>query len=226
MKLIGKNMLACAVGAGLLTFATSRAQAVVSSDDFETTLNAQLIIKWSDSNGKAQKARITSKDLVNAISDDFDEDYSGDQIVYDYEDGDYWLVNKHGAFELDLSDVDEEDDYVILTDYDVLSSSEKDGKNGAYKYTSTGTLDFEFYSFGDSDNIYDNELEFIDDEVSFTYSENAGAIKKGLQEVSVTEKDGLNGDGHDYDVVDFDDLPVFGMMTQNGSGKTDYFEAP
>ena len=71
MKLIGKNILACAVGAGLLMFATGSTQAVTFGDDFVTTLNAQLIIKWSDSNGKVQKASITSKDLVEAIGEDF-----------------------------------------------------------------------------------------------------------------------------------------------------------
>jgi hypothetical protein len=229
MKLIGKNILACAVGAGLLTFATSRAQAVSYGDDFQTTFNAQLIIKWSDSNGKAQKARITTKDLVTAISEDFDENYSGDKIIYDYYDADefdegYWLVDKHNNFVLDLSDYDEEDDYILLADYDQLSSSEKDGKNDSYKYTETGVADFEFYSDGDDGDVSDNTLAFVDDEVSYTYSENVGPLKKGLQQVSITEKDGLNGDGVDYDVVDFDDLPIFGIITQNGSGKSDWFD--
>src|ERR1700689_369890 len=103
MKLIGKNILACALGAGLLTFAAGRAQAVSFGDDFETVVDAQLIIKWTDDNGRLHRGRITTKDMVTAIGEDFEGDVTGDQIVYDWDEGDYWLGAKQGVFFVDLT---------------------------------------------------------------------------------------------------------------------------
>jgi hypothetical protein len=251
MKL--KSILACAVGAGLLTFGSGHAQALgvgVINGELVTVLNAQLLIKWTDGNGKIKKARIISKDLVNAISEDFDENFSGDQIVnvaannimcaavadavadadvanVADEKGDYWLMDKDGNLVTDANDENLTEDGVIVAQYDDLSDGENTGNNGKFKYVETGILDFEFYSDGDlggqqsgvSDNA-DSTLAFIDDSVSYTFTETAGPFKNNdLQQVTMTEKDGVSAVGHDFDVIDIDNLPVFGMMTQDGSGK-------
>jgi hypothetical protein len=216
MKLIGKNILACALGAGLLTFAAGSAQAFVIDNELAVPLDAQLFIKWTDDNGKLQKARITSKDLVNAIGEDFDENVSGDQIVnVGSSDVDCELIDKHGDLVLDLSD-----DGVIVINHSQLSESEKDGSNGKFKEVSTGTVDVEFYSDGDQVDLDNNTLELIDDVSPYTLTVTGSAINHNdKQQITIAEKDELGAEGHDFDATeDFDDLPIFGIMTGNGSG--------
>jgi hypothetical protein len=239
MKL--KNVLVCAAGAALLTFVPGRAQAIVIDNEVVTVLNAQLIIKWTDSDGKIKKARITSKEMVNAISEDFDENFSGDQIVnvagndvmcstvadvteaadVAAEKGDYWLMDKHGNLVENLTE-----DEVIVANYDDLSDSDNEGNNGKFKYVETGVFDFEFYSDGDfidvgpgTSNSADSTLTFVDDSAPYTFIEIGSGIKNnGRQKLTITEKDAIGAVGHDFDVVDLDDQIIFGMMTQNGSG--------
>jgi hypothetical protein len=240
MKL--KNILACALGAGLLTAAAGSVQATVINNYVTRVLKAQLIIKWTDSNGKIKKATITSKDLVKAISEDFGVNYSGDQIVYSDWDGDYHLMDKNKVFVYDVNGDDLGEDGVIVADYTPLSSSHNDGNNGRYKDVETGTLDFEFYSDGvteadvlndDTLSLDDNTLEFIDGNAPYTLTQTGAAIRKNTnQKLTFTEKEEIGGVGHDFDVVDEadpsgdddaeppsdDDLPIFGPMTQDGSG--------
>jgi hypothetical protein len=230
MKL--KNILACALGAGLLTVAAGSVQATVINNTVVTVLKAQLIIKWTDANGKIKKATITSKDLVKAISEDFGVNYSGDQIVFSDWDGDYHLMDKNKVFVYDVNGEDLGENGVIFTDYTSLSSSHNGGNNGRYKDVETGTLDFEFYSDGDPMTLDNNTLEFIDGNAPYTLTQTGAAIRKNTnQKLTVTEKDEIGGAGHDFDVVDEadtdvegdttpsdDDLPIFGPMTQDGSG--------
>jgi hypothetical protein len=200
----------------------------VISSELVVPLTCALTIKYVASNGKVRKATINQKALVAAISFDFDENFSGDQIVFWYGNHDYWLMSKNDVLEEDLSE-----DGVIVTDYTTDSSDTVDGSNGRFTDRETGTFDFEFYSdeeqdqdLGDDPNILDNDLEFIDDSVAFTATETAGPIKNGEQSVTITEKDGLSAIGHDFTVVDDDFLPIFGPMTQNGSGRVPTEDVP
>ena len=226
MKLISKKILACAVGAGLLTFAAGSAQAAlgmhrttsVIDGNLVAPLNAQLIMKYTDANGKVQRATINTKVLVAAISFDFGVNYSGDQIVYWYGDQDYHLMDRNGVLINDVSDEDLTEDGVIVYNYTVDSTSTKNGSNGKFTTVNTGTFDFEFYSDGDND-VVDDELAFVDDSAAFTATETASSIKGGFQSVSITEKTGVTAVGHDFTVDAHANLPVFGLMTQNTSGK-------
>jgi hypothetical protein len=230
MKL--KNILACALGAGLLTFAGGSAQAALNKktsviDGFLVIpLNPQLIIKYTDGNGKVQRATINTKALVAAISLDFGENFSGDRIVYWYEDGDFHLMDKQNNLVNDVNDEDLSEDGVIVADVTRDSSSTHDGSNGRFTYVETGTDDFEFYSDGDQVTLGNDTLEFIDDTVPYTYTETAGPIKNGEQQVNITEKADLGATGHDFTVVDIDPLPIFGSATQNGGGKVPTANVP
>jgi hypothetical protein len=211
MKL--KNILACALGAGLLTVAAGSAQALVIDNNVITVLKAQLTIKWTDGNGNIQKARISSKDMVDAISGDFVADFSGDLIVFDPGSDDYWLMDRNDVLEEDLSL-----DQVILADYNSLSSNQKNGSNFQYKRSDTGTIDFEFYSDGGFDSP-DSTLSFTDAAVPYTYTETgSGKNNSGNQTITINEKDRVGADGHDFDVVELNDLPINGTMTQTGHG--------
>jgi hypothetical protein len=235
MKLIGKNILACAVGAGLLTFASGRAQALVIDDQVATVVNAQLIIKFTTGDGKIKKASITSKDLINAIGEDNDLVVKGDQIVTldrssdaPEDQGDFWLMDKHGNL-ISVQDDDDSltDDGIIIANYDDLSDSDNEGNNGKFKFVETGVLDFEFYSDGvtptdvedDEGSLDDNTLEFAS-EGPYSYSETGTGVNHNNKEkITVTEKDSISATGHDFDVLDSDDDEIiFGMMTQDGSG--------
>jgi hypothetical protein len=223
MKL--KLILACAVGAGLLTLTAGSARALVIDDEVATVLDASLVVKVTESNGKIKSATITSKDLVNAISDDQDVDFSGDEIIAidrsddpdDAVEYDYELVNKHGDEDEDLS----EDD-VIFNEYDELSESEHESKNTEI-VTETGVLEFEFFSNGDDLGFLDeedNELAFTQDDVPFTWTLTGEEVSHHSDKAAftVTEKDGIDTEGID-EAIDGDDfLPIAGVITQDGSG--------
>jgi hypothetical protein len=219
-----EKILACAVGAGLLTFAAGSARAIVIDDEVATVLNAQLRVNYTDSNGKIKSATVTSKDLITAIGDDFSENYSGDEIIafdrsevpddagsYDYE-----LVDKHGADVLDLTSED-----VIENEYDTLTDSEHEGKD-SFKYVETGELNFLFASDGEFIDEEDNTLFFVQEGIPYTYTETGTAVThNGTKEmITVTEKDGIDTEGFDFNVFDNGDneLPIAGVITQDGSG--------
>jgi hypothetical protein len=224
MKLTCKKILACAVGAGLLTFAAGSARAIVIDDEVATVLNAQLKVNYTDSNGKIKSATVTSKDLIIAIGDDFSENYSGDEIIAidrsdDPEDAveyDYELVDKHGDDVLDLT----EDD-VIFNDYDELTESDHESKNTEI-VTETGVLDFSFFSDGDFIFEEDNELSFEQDDVPFSYTLTGQKVSGHGDKAmfTVTEKDGIDTEGFDFNVFGNGDtpLPIAGLITQDGSG--------
>jgi hypothetical protein len=228
MKLTCKKILACAVGAGLLTFAAGNARALVIDDEVATVLNAQLTVKFTEDNGKVKSATITSKDLVNAIGNDFDEDFSGDEIIaFDRSDDpddagsyDYELVDKHGDDVEDLTD-----DGVIENEYTTLTDSLHEGHDSE-KYVETGVLSFGFFSDEDDIELDDNDLAFEQDSVPYTYTETGSIVAHNgdKEAITVTEKDGISTDGFDFEVFDNDDdpLPIFGVITQNGSGTVEF----
>ena len=211
MKL--KNIWACALGAGLLTVAGGSAQATVIAGSLVVPWDQSLIIKWTDSNGKLHRGRITSKDLVAAISEDFNVNFSGDQIVYYFGDGDIHLMDKSKSLVENLTV-----DGVIFIDHTTDSQSTVDGSNGKFKHVETGTADFEFYSDGGADSP-DSTLSFVDDTAAYTYTITGGPIKNGEQKVTATEKDGIDATGHDFDVINDDNLPIFGSNNESASGK-------
>jgi hypothetical protein len=231
MKLTCKKILAGAVGAGLLTFTAGSARALVVGDDEATVLDAQLIVKYTDDNGKVKRATITSKDLLIAIGEDQEDNadfYKGDDIIaYDRDDVpddagsyDYAISDKDGDDIFDLSDAD-----VIFTDYETLTESDHESDD-SYKYVETGIMDFEFYSDGDPESEEDNELSFDTDfSTPYTYTLTETAINHHSDKFTetITEKDGIDTDGFDFDVFDNGDdpLPIAGVITQDGSGKID-----
>jgi hypothetical protein len=220
MKL--KNILACVLGAGLLTVATGNARATVIDNNLVIPLKAQLIIKWTDSNGKIKMARISSKDMVDAISEDFGVNFSGDQIVYWLETGEYYLMDKNDVLVENLSA-----DQVIIAISTIDSENNNDGNNGKFKDVEIGTIDLEFYSDGDlggvavvgTSNSADSTLWFNDDIAPFTFTETGSVFKNGKQTITWTGKVGVGAVGHDFDVIADDNLPVFGTLNSSGSGK-------
>jgi hypothetical protein len=213
MKL--KIILACAVGAGLLTLGAGSARATV--DEISTVVNAQLIVKYTDNNGKTKSATVTSKDLVTAIGEDQGEDFSGDEIVY-FE-NDYYLADKHG----DLGENLTEDD-VLDFSFTELTSSKHEGAHGSFTDSATGVCDFEFFSNGDDGGFLDeenNELSFEDEDAPYTGTETGAATThNGKEKITISEKIGIATDGFDFDVFDNGDtpLPIFGTITFSGSG--------
>jgi len=225
MKLTCRKILACAVGAGLLTLGAGSARALVIDDEVATVLSAQLVVKFTEDNGKVKSATITSKDLVNAISDDQDADFSGDEIVAldrtdDPEDAggyDYELVDKHGDEDEDLTADD-----VIFNTYDEITESDREGHDTEI-VTETGIIDFAFFSNGDDGgflDLEDNELAFEQDPVPFSYTLTGQEVPghSGKVMFTVTEKDGIDTEGIDEAIDGDDELPIAGTLTQNGSG--------
>jgi hypothetical protein len=216
MKL--KNILACAVGAGLLTFAAGSARALVIDDEVAPVLDVQLTVKFTEDNGKTKSVSITSKDLLIAIGEDFEGDsdfYKGDEIAL-VDDADYWILDKHGDELVDLSDDD-----VISYDHTELTESEKE-TDDSFKESQTGVASFTFASNGDTGDELDNEIYCSQDDVPYAYTVTETAINHHSDKFTetVTEKGGIATEGFDFDVFDNDDvpLPIFGTVTQDGSG--------
>jgi hypothetical protein len=209
-----KNILACAVGAGLLTIAGGSARAgTVIEGSLVIPFDASLIIKYVDGSGKVRKATLNQKAFVAAISEDFDENFSGDQIVYYMGDDDFFLMDKNKVLEENLSE-----DGVIFIDHTEDSEDTVDGSNGSFHHKETGTADVGFFSDGEEDSV-DSTLSFEDDSAAYTYTISGGPIKNDEQTITVTEKDGIDAIGHDFDVIDDEDLPIFGSNSESTSGK-------
>ncbi|HEU6447961.1 MAG TPA: hypothetical protein VFV23_05950 [Verrucomicrobiae bacterium] len=209
MKTTFRAVSACALAAGLFIIGVGNVQATVIENEVVTGFNAKLVIAYSD-NGKVKKVRITSKDMVNAISSDFGISFKGDQIVY--WDGDYWLMDKHNNLVENLTS----DDVLYYDEYSDQSYSEKSGKNGSYREAETGYIyELEF----DSDGSWDGStLAFYSDYTGYTYSENWSPIFKGKQFETIKETDGFGGYGHDWNVSSDEYISVWGTILQNGSG--------
>jgi len=210
-----EKILACAVGAGLLTLTAGSARALVIDDEVVPVLDAALIVKVTESNGKAKDISITSKDLVTAIGDDQDEDFSGDEIVL-FE-GDYELVDKHGDEEEDLSE-----EGVISYDHTELTESEHDGKDSETS-SQTGVASFTFASNAEDDGLtdpFDNEIYASQDDVPYSSTATERAITRNGDKftVTITETGGVATEGVDSNVEEDEFLPVFGTITQDGSG--------
>ena len=219
MKLKYKGVLVCALAAGLTTFGAGKAQALISGGDLVKPLNVRIAILTTTSNGKVQKVRVTSKDLVMAISNDTSENLSGDQIVQLGRDGDCYLMDKHNNLGEDLST----DGFLDFT-HSVQFENQKDKGDGSYKYSETGFVFFYFTSDGATDSL-DSSLWIYDGYYSaYSYAETGSRTILGKQMITVTEKDAIGGDSHDDNIsLDTEHMPVSGSVSVDGSS---IFTAP
>ncbi|HEU6447962.1 MAG TPA: hypothetical protein VFV23_05955 [Verrucomicrobiae bacterium] len=213
MKTTFRAVSACALAAGLFTVGLSSAKAGVIDNELADAVNVKLTMTYTGNNGKIKKMRVTSKDLVNAIANDWQENYSGDRIIYYYGNDDFWLVDKHNNLILDLTETE-----VLYTDYSDTSYWEKDGKNGSYTFRNVGIdWEFEFTSYG-NENWDSSTLALYDYNLPYFESGFGTPIFNGRQFQSDSTKESFAGYGHNYDVSKDDYLPCVGTVTEIGSG--------
>jgi hypothetical protein len=213
-----EKILACAVGAGLLTLGAGSARALVIDDDLVPVLNAALIVKITEDNGKTKSVSVTSKDLLIAVGEDLESDssfYKGDEIGL-VDNNDYWILTPKGEELVDLSV-----DGVIEYEQETLTESEHEGGHGSFTDSQTGDFAFIFASDEDTIDPTDNEIFIEQEGAPYTYTVTGAAVTHGdKQAITVTEKGGVSTEGWDFDVFDNGDdpVPIFGTVTLDASG--------
>jgi hypothetical protein len=213
-----EKILACAVGAGLLTLGAGSARALVIDDDLVPVLNAALIVKITEDNGKTKSVSVTSKDLLIAVGEDLESDssfYKGDEIAL-LDDEDFWIITPKGDELFDLTA-----NGVFSYDHTELTESDHAGGHGSFTDSQTGVADFIFASDEDTIDPTDNEIFCEQDDVPYAYTATGAAVTHGdKQAITVTEKGGIATEGWDFDVFDNGDdpVPIFGTVTLDASG--------
>jgi len=233
MKLNRKNILACALCAGLMTVGASRVKAIVIEDELFTPLTIQLSAFAAPSdNGKIVKVRISNKDILNVLSDTFGENFKRDQLAValgNSDTGDIVIINKNGVVE----DLSEGNDMNI--DLEEVVSSESDTPKKR-TFAEAGNASFTFYS--DPQFDFDNdtqEFDIFDQAASeddsdfwleltgtYNYTETETSKKNSNKvKLDTSLKATFNGVGFDDAVNGLDEpdgVPVSGFALGSASG--------
>ncbi|HXI69028.1 MAG TPA: ice-binding family protein [Verrucomicrobiae bacterium] len=190
------GLLGCALAAGLMTFATNKAQAnLVIDNTVYAPFKLKLSTQYMDGN-KHKKASITSKDFLK------DEGYNNKvQLVVNTDTFDIWVVNKDTL----VANLSSDDTLSIF--FSDSQTTQPNPKKESYK--ETGVLEV----ISDGVNSFDISGAYSD---SYSWGK---VDKKGNQtyKESLTAKD-LSGDGI-FSALSADTLPVTGSASYKGSGK-------
>jgi hypothetical protein len=204
MKLNRKNILACALCAGLLTVGTAKTQATVIGNELVLNLNVQLTALTTSSRGKVQKTRIGNKDLLNSIGDTT----KGDTLVYWFDTDHVYVMSKRGILGEDLtSDGTFE-----------ISFSQFFSDSNGNKRVFTGTTSAFFANAGAEDTA-DSDLWFdLDGTYSWTETESGDfGPNNNFFESDTVNMSNLGNEGFD-DNISVDDVPLSGSISMSGSG--------
>jgi hypothetical protein len=211
---ITAGILGCALAAGLMAFATDKAQAVVIGNELYIPLNIKLSVSYYDANGNIKQARVTSKDVLKQVGAPKDT-----ILAFDFSSPwDVFLVNKTTVL-TDLTD----SGYVTMFWSDTLDNQINKG-NGSYKYSEAGILEIDVYSDPvfteglDKAASEENSSEWFEISGFYTYNGTGSAIdNNGNQKFSANYKaKALSGYGHDS-VMDLD-IPSTTVLTGKASG--------
>jgi len=218
MKLNRKNILACALGAGLMTLGMGVSQAIGVGNEIVAPLNVQLSALTTTSRGKVQKIRITAKDLL--VSTGFTA--KGESIVILSDEEDVWVMDKQGELIEDLTA-----DGILEISFDEFDEDDTSTQGGGFRESSVGTVEVSFFSDG-SDDAADSDLTFdLDGTFTFVLTGTAVPGLHGLHAKIPTNRlletlnvnlSNLGTEGFDFDINESDDVPVSGSMTATGSG--------
>jgi hypothetical protein len=213
------GILGCALAAGLMAFATDKAQAVVIGNDLYIPLDIKLSVSYWDANGNIKQARVTSKDVLKQVGAPKDT-----LLAVDFNSPyDVFLVNGT-TLGPDLTTAG----YLTMISSDTLDNYTA-GKNGSWKYSETGILEIDVYSdpvFSeglDKAASEENSSEWFEISGFYSYNETGSAIDNNSnQKFSANYKaKALSGYGHDS-VMDLD-IPsttvLTGSATASASGK-------
>jgi hypothetical protein len=207
------GILGCALAAGLVGFATEKAQA---NDVIDNVLYAPANIKITATftvNGKSKKVSLTDKVLLNDLLD-FPK---GDKLAVSAETGDVWVITKQGELDEDLTE-----DGIVTVNTDQTGGSDKGDTE-----TQTGTTEIDFYSdpylidgsvykpFSEDDS--DNWFEITG---TYTLKQSEGKLnsKDFFKESDAFTSKDLTGTGFFIDGEDSDVPITKSSVSSKGSG--------
>ena len=200
MKIIN-GILGCALVAGLMTFASDKAQAggLVIGGTVYAPFNLKLATQY-DSNGKQlKKASITSKEFLKDLG------YNSDVILaVDTDTYHVWVVNKKSKTL--VADLSTNDTLSIEFEY----SQEVQPNSNKESYKEVGIFYVYSDAFGPDSDYFDVSGMYMD---SYSYGSNS-TYKENLKAKA------LSGYGFFLELTD-SDVPVTGSASYSGSGKTD-----
>lgn len=208
------TILMGALAAGLMAFATDKAQAFVANDIY-TPLNIKLSVSYYDAKGNIKQARVTSKDVLKQVGAPKNTILAVD-FTYPY---DVFIVAGK-TLGTDLTTAG----YVTLIFSDTLDNT-IDGKNGAYKYSEAGILEVDVYDspvFTEGlDKVLSEEAssEWFEIKGFYNYNENGSATdKNGYRKYSVKfNSKALSGLG--ADTTSPKNVPDPTVLTGSASGR-------
>jgi hypothetical protein len=202
---MNKAVLGCALAAGLMAFASDKAQAVVIGNDLFVPANVKLTVSYV-SGTSIKTVKVTSKQILAYLNYP-----KGTQLAT--WDGDIYAINKTTV----LADLTTDGN--VFINLQRLSWDEVNKANGAYKYTEVGQETLSFYSDGFVDFPADNTYYFsVNGQYSLKQSSSAISSAGKYTFSQKFSAKALSGSGYDFDVTDIL-LPVSGSATANGSGK-------
>jgi hypothetical protein len=195
------GILGCALAAGLMTFATNNAQAVVINNTLYSPLNIKVTASYVDSKGKIKQMSVSSKDVLKDLG--YNKNVS---LVVSSSNYDVWAINKD-ALMTNLSTNE-----VLTISYSTYVYTYS-GKN-ENKYTESGISHVNFNDGGDN-YFYTSGV--------FTWSDNSGKTdKNGNYNYSMNySAKALSGYGYFVDLSN-EAVPVTGSAAYSGSGKLVY----
>ena len=190
------GILGCALVAGLMTFASDKAQAgVVIGNDLYSPLKLKGTIQF-EKDGKIKKMSISSKDVLKELGA-----VKGEQLAVQSDIGDVWIITKDSL----VRDLSTNDVPVLALYTSSVVRSEKDNKE-----KEIGILEVAFNS--------DMSLTSFDIFGVYNYAQNTGKTTKGSYSYSEKLKaNGLTGSGTFPGLGA--DVPTTGSASYSGSGK-------
>lgn len=200
---ITTGILGCALVAGLMAFASDKAQAgTVINNVLYSPVKLKLTTTYNK-NGKLSKMSITSKEVLKDLG------YNTGQVklAVDNDVEDVWLINK------DTTIKDLTTNNIMGFDYSWYSYAYS-GNNDS-KYIENGTFELWFYDTG-SESEWSN---YFDISGIYTFNDSYGKTDKNgyYNEKESYKANNLSGEGYFSDIGDY--TTVSGNFSSKGSGK-------
>ena len=197
------GILGCALVAGLMTFASDKAQAgVVSGGQLYSPLKIKMT-GYYIKDSKITKMTVSSKDVLK----DLGYDTSKRQLAVSRNSGDVWVLNKTNLVK-DIS--------VTNTDFLFVNLSPIVWTTKGTTYTEAGTTSVNFYD-GGFNALGTDSANWFETSGVYSYKDNDGKPSKGfyLDHESYSAP-ALSGNGH---FTGLGNVPITGSASYNGSGK-------
>lgn len=214
------GILGCALAAGLVTFASSNAQA--SGISIDGDLYASLTIKAKITevdDGKLKSYSYGNKDILEQA----DLDVKGAKLALNVDEGDVAVIIKEDGDYVEVANLTDDganNTYAEINLDDYIGTFKESSKG--YESSDQGAVEAYIYQYtSDAQTAFDEVDLYGNYSDKFKYSENNKGYKESY---SMTAKS-LSGEAYSYDGDSYSDsMPVSGSISANGNASFDYVD--